>query len=112
MVQLDDDGTGERVLYAADGEVLEHYLFGLLGDDIRDDLDLPYLDLPTAEADTADRYCLGPLRERFAHAVQRQRARRRGALSHFLGHSLDNLRRSYLDEWGAPLLRGGRYAVR
>ena len=30
LVQLADDGTSERVLYAADGEVLECYLFGLL----------------------------------------------------------------------------------
>lgn len=30
LVQLADDGTSERVLYAADRVVLERYLFGLL----------------------------------------------------------------------------------
>lgn len=123
LVQLDDDGTSERVLYAADGEVLERYLFGLLGDDIRDDLDLPYLDLPADEADTADGYRLGALDHgsRTLFRGSEPVAAAPGelssltalvSLSHFLGHSLDDLRRSYLDERGAPLLRGGRYAAR
>ena len=121
LVQLTDDGTSERVLYAADGEVLESYLFGLLGDDIRDDLDLPYLDLPAAEADIADGYRLGPL-DNGSRTLFRGSGPVAAApgelssvaalvpLSHFLGLSLGDLRRSYLDEQGAPLLRDGRYA--
>lgn len=124
LLQLAEDGTRERVLYAADAEVLERYLFGLvLGDDIRDDVDLPYLDLPSGEADTADGYRLGP-------AVTGSRTLYRGTepvaaapggraslaalvpLSHFLGCTLADLRRSYLNEHGAPLLAGGRYSRR
>lgn len=121
LVQLDDDGTSERVLYAADAEVLERYLFGLLGDDIRDDLDLPYLDLPADEADTAHGYRLGAV-DNGSRTLFRGREPVAAApgelsslatlvpLSHFLGLTLGDLRRSYLDEQGAPLLRAGRYA--
>ncbi|CAN5732788.1 hypothetical protein BH09ACT8_BH09ACT8_58710 [soil metagenome] len=123
LMQLADDGTSERVLYAADREVLERYLFGLLGDDIRDDLDLPYLDLPAGEADTADAYHLGPFEagSRTLFRGSEPVAAAPGELtsvaalvplSHLLALSLADVRRSYLDEQGAPLLRAGRYAGR
>jgi hypothetical protein len=121
LVQLADGGTSERVLYAAAGEVLECYLFGLLGDDIRDDLDLPYLDLPANEADTADGYRLGPFEagSRTLFRGSEPVAAAPGELtsvaalvplSHLLALSLADVRRSYLDEQGAPLLRAGKYA--
>ncbi|MCV7136594.1 hypothetical protein H7J06_26865 [Mycobacterium hodleri] len=123
LVQLADDGTSERVLYAADRVVLERYLFGLLGDDIRDDLDLPFLDLPAGEANTADGYHLGPFQagSRTLFRGSEPVAAAPGELtsvaalvplSHLLALSLADVRRSYLDEQGAPLLRSGRYAGR
>ncbi|WP_233165214.1 Imm61 family immunity protein [Mycobacterium sp. AT1] len=123
LLELVDDGTRERVLYAADGAVLERFMVGLLGDDIRDDLDLPFLTLPSAAADIADGYRLGP-------SANGSRTLFRGVepvaaapgestsvaalvpLSHFVGHTVEELRRSYLSERGEPLLSAGRYAGR
>lgn len=93
----------------------------MLGDDIRDDLDLPYLHLPASEADTPNGYRLGPLDNgsRTLFRGSKPVAAAPGELSslatlvplsQFLGLTLGDLRRSYLDEQGAPLLRAGRYA--
>jgi Immunity protein 61 len=123
LVELADDGSRERVLYAASGEVLERFVVGLLGDDIRDDLDLPYLELPSAAADIARGYRLGPLESgsrtmfRGMEPVAAAPGESTGVaalvpLSHFLGHNVDDLRRSYLSERGAPLLGAGGYAGR
>jgi hypothetical protein len=123
LVELIEDGTKERVLYAASGEVLERSLLGILGDDVRDDLDLPYLPLPAAADDAARGYRLGPLDNgsRTLFRGDEPVAAAPGdltslatlvPLSHFLGHSVSDLRRSYLDEHGAPLLRDGAYAGR
>lgn len=47
LTQADEDPDEERtVLFAAGREVLERFLFGLFGDDIREDLGLPFLELP------------------------------------------------------------------
>ncbi|KAA0093612.1 hypothetical protein CIW49_26495 [Mycolicibacterium sp. P1-18] len=111
----------ERVLYAASAEVLERFVMGLLGDDIRDDLDLPYLELPSAAADVARGYSLGPLESgsrtlfRGVEPVAAAPGLSTSVaalvpLSHFLGHTVDDLRRSYLSERGAPLLGAGGYA--
>lgn len=48
LTQADDDAEERTLLYAADREVLERFLYGVFGDDIRDDLGLPYLELPWA----------------------------------------------------------------
>lgn len=121
LMELADDGTRERVLYAAAGEVLERFIFGLLGDDVRDDLDLPYLRLPADGADIAPGYRLGPF-DKGSRTLFRGSQPVAAApgdltsvaalvpLSHFLRHPLSELRRSYLDEHGAPLLRDGTYA--
>ncbi|KQY09284.1 hypothetical protein ASD37_02160 [Mycobacterium sp. Root135] len=94
----------------------------MLGDDIRDDLDLPYLDLPAGATDTAGRYRVGPL-ENGSRTLFRGGDPVAAApgeltsltalvpLSHLLGRTVAELRRSYLDEHGMPLLRAGRYAV-
>jgi hypothetical protein len=50
--QADEDGVEHPVLFVGRIEVLERYLFG---DDIREDLDLPPLDLPWA----ADEFAVG-----------------------------------------------------
>lgn len=121
LLEVGDDGTRERVLYAASAEVLERFVMGLLGDDIRDDLDLPYLELPSAAADVARGYSLGPLESgsrtlfRGVEPVAAAPGLSTSVaalvpLSHFLGHTVDDLRRSYLSERGAPLLGAGGYA--
>lgn len=59
MIELADDGPGERVLYAANAMVMEYFVFAVLADDVRDDLDLPYLKLPVGRSDIAPGYQLG-----------------------------------------------------
>lgn len=122
LVQLADDGTSERVLYAADREVLERYLFGLFADDIREDIDLPLLELGWARDDLADGYQLSDM-------VRGYRTLRRTSgepvaaapdptlsllalvpLSNYLRWSIADLKRSFLNPAGVPLLRHGRYA--
>ncbi len=45
-------------LFVSDAGVLERHLISLLGEEIREDLDLPYLDLGFAESDLADGFAL------------------------------------------------------
>ncbi len=121
MFEMADDGPGERVLYAADATVMECFLFTVVGDDVRDDLDLPYLEFPSAAADLATGYRLGEV-VNGARTLFRSNAPVAAApgdraslsvlvlLSHCLGYSLAELKQSFLHQSGAPLLRGGRYA--
>lgn len=119
------DGEEESVLYAAGMAVMERYLVGVLADELREDLDLPYLELPWADArDLAAGYEITPLERGF------RVLRRSGGgppiaaardetlslvklvpLSHFLGWSVAELTRSFRDPAGAPFLVGGRYAT-
>jgi len=46
LLETDDDGAERLTLYAATVEVVERFLIGALGDEVRDDLDLPYLEMP------------------------------------------------------------------
>lgn len=120
--QTEDDTEERAMLFAADREVLERFLYGVFGDDIRDDLGLPYLELPwTAEA-LAPGYTLGEMDRGY-------RTLRRGSvplaaapdptlsllalvpLSHFLGMTAAALRAAFLAENGAPLLTGGAYST-
>ena len=49
-----DDGDDEQpLLFVADIELLERHLIGLFADDIREDLDLPFLDLRYGAGDLA-----------------------------------------------------------
>jgi hypothetical protein len=53
------DGDDEQpVLFVSDVGVLERYLIGMFGDDIREDLGLPELDFPWSADDLAQGYAL------------------------------------------------------
>lgn len=121
MFELTDDGPGERMLYAADATVMECFVFTVVGDDMRDDLDLSYLEFPSAPPDVAPHYRLGEVvngsrtlfrRDAPVAAAPGDRASLSALvlLSHCLGYSLAELKQSFLHQSGAPLLRGGRYA--
>jgi hypothetical protein len=94
----------------------------LFADDIREDLDLPLLDLPWGRGDLADGFELTDM-------VRGYRTLKRSGggpiaaapdpmlslialmpLSHYLGWAIADLKRSFLSPAGAPLLRHGRYA--
>lgn len=116
-----DEGT---VLIVASPKVVEHHLYSLFGDDIRDDLDLPYLQLGWAASDLARGYHLSTDTAGFHVLVHHRRGPVAAApdptlglltlvpLSHLLGLSAADLRHSFLAEDGAPLLRNGTYASR
>jgi hypothetical protein len=56
------DADAERpVLFVAEVDVLERYLVGLFADDIREDLDLPQLELNWRAEDLADGYELSEM---------------------------------------------------
>ncbi|MDP7739747.1 Imm61 family immunity protein [Mycobacterium paragordonae] len=109
-------------LFVSDAGVLERHLISLLGEEIREDLDLPYLDLAFAESDLADGFALddyvnghrvlrlndvGPV----AAAPDRQLSLvTLVPLSHFLSWTVADLKRSFLSLTGAPVLRGRFYA--
>lgn len=121
---LSVDGEEESVLFAAGMAVMERYLVGVLADELREDLGLPYLELPWTDArDLADGYEITALERGFrvlrrsggGPPIAAARDETIGLvklvpLSHFLGWSVDELTRSFRDPDGAPLLVGGRYA--
>lgn len=94
-----------------------------LSEEIREDLDLPYLDLGFAESDLADGFALddyvnghrvlrlndvGPV----AAAPDRQLSLvTLVPLSHFLSWTVAELKQSFLSVTGAPVLRGRCYAA-
>jgi hypothetical protein len=118
-----EGGDGEHaLLFVAEVDVLERHVVALFADDIREDLDLPLLDLPYGRGDLANGFQLSGM-------VRGYRTLRRAdggpvaaardetlsllalvPLSHFLRWSLTDLKRSFLSPEGKPLLRGGRYA--
>lgn len=122
LTQLADGDDESPVLFVARVEVLGHYLIGLFADDIREDLDLPYLDLPWAPGDLAPGYSLTDM----ARGYRTLRRAGQGPiaaapdptlslvslvpLSHLLGWSIADLKQSMLDAEGAPFLDQGRYA--
>ncbi|MBN3459774.1 hypothetical protein JNN96_37720 [Mycobacterium sp. DSM 3803] len=111
-------------LFAATTMCVERYLFAVLGDEIRDDLTLPYLQLPSSPSDLATGYRLGPM-ERGYRILSRVGHGPVAAapdpqlsfvtlvpLSHLLGLTVSAVKRAYLSEHGTPLLVDGRYADR
>ncbi|BBX30432.1 Imm61 family immunity protein [Mycolicibacterium alvei] len=123
-----DDRTGSQertIVFAADVGVAERCLYGLCGDDLRDDVGLPYLDLPFAEEDLAGGFDLTEVSGTYRllrHVTFGVRAAAPDSaagmatlvpLSHLLSISEDDVRRSFLSETGAPLLdASGRYGPR
>ncbi|MDZ4264987.1 MAG: Imm61 family immunity protein [Mycobacterium sp.] len=122
LTQADDDAEERTLLFAADREVLERFLYGMFGDDIRDDLGLPFLELPWGAADLAAGYTLGEM-DRGYRTLRRDDVPLAAApdptlsllalvpLSHFLGFPAAALKTSFLAEDGAPLLTGGAYSA-
>ena len=104
-------------------DVLERYLVGMFADDIREDLDLAHLDLPWGTSDLADGYELSAMVRGYRTLKCRGGDPIAAApdptlsvlalvpLSHYLRWSIPDLKRSFLNPAGAPLLRGGRWAA-
>lgn len=116
-----DSDIEEPILFAAEIAVLERYVFGILGDDIRDDLALDELRLPWTTKDVAPGYVLSgmdrgwrTLSRRGSGPIAASRDEtlslvRLVPLSQFLTLTVDEVKRSFLHEAGRPLLVDGRY---
>ena len=116
-------GGGEQfTLRASSMGVLERYLFGVLGDVIRDDEGLPILRSPWAESDVAVGYNLSPisedgfmtLRRADSTALAVAQGKTTGLLelvplSQYLRLNISELKDSFLSEDGAPLMSGESY---
>jgi hypothetical protein len=88
-------------LFVSDAGVLERHLISLLGEEIREDLDLPYLDLAFAESDLADGFAL----DDYVNGHRVLRLNDVGPVA-----AAPDLKRSFLSLTGAPVLRGRFYA--
>jgi hypothetical protein len=117
----DIDGDSRMLLYALNLDVVERHLFGLLGDEIRAQLDLPFLELPAAATDMAEGYSLGAPTKGFQTLVRTGAGPVAAApwpgptpgtlvpLSHMLDLRISELKQSFLHQDGEPLLEGSRY---
>jgi Immunity protein 61 len=118
----DDDGGEELALYAGEMDVVERFLIGVLADEVRDDLGLPYLELPWALDHTAPGYTVSEMSPRGYRTLSRADGSPIAAardvtlslvklvpLSQFMRYDLPALKHSFLDENGAPLLAQGAY---
>lgn len=124
LTQTDDGDDEQPLLFVADMKVLERYLIGLFADDIREDLDLPFLELAYATTDLAPGYILSDMVRGYRTLTHTGRGPVAAApdpmlslltlvpLSHLIGWSISELKRAFLNPAGSPLLRQGRYATR
>jgi len=120
LFEVDPEGPEESALFAANIDVLEHYLIPLLADDIRDDLELDYIDLPWRATDLNRNFALSTMRNGY-RTLTRDGSPVAAArdetislvklvpLSHFLTFDLPTLKRAFLNPEGAPLMVNGRY---
>jgi hypothetical protein len=114
LLEIDDHDTEHLTLHATAVAVLERFVVALLGDEIREDLGLPYLDLPWAPEHTAPGFVLSEMARGFrilSRVGAGPVAAARDAtlslvklvpLSQFMMLDLPALKRSFLDENGAP----------
>lgn len=122
LTQSDDDGE-RPLLFVAQLEVLERYLLGLFADDLRDDLELPYLTLPfTAEA-LAPGFELTDMVRGYRTLIRTGHGPVAAApdptlslvalvpLSHLLLWPADAVRAAFLHETGFPLMSEGRFSA-
>lgn len=122
LTEVDPNGVEHSDLYAAGMDTLERYLIGLLGDFLREDLDLPYLDMPWTAESVAPGYTLGPITRGFRTLSRADGSPAAAArdetlslvklvpLSHFMALDLETLKRAFINPAGAPLLTAdGRY---
>ncbi|MFN6548101.1 Imm61 family immunity protein [Mycolicibacterium nivoides] len=111
------------LLFAASTAILETFLFGLFGDDLRESVGLPPLELPWAVDDLAPGYTIAEQLSRGHRVLTRTGVGPIAAapdptlslltlvpLSHFLGLSVADLKQSFLNEAGRPLMSGRCYA--
>jgi hypothetical protein len=124
--EAEDDGDGDEHprLFVAEIGVLERYLVALFADDIRDDLDLPFLEMDWSIDAVAAGYHVSGIERGYRTLTRRGGEPVAAApdptlslltlvpLSHCLQWSIADLKRSFLNPAGVPLLRGGRYADR
>ncbi len=124
LTEAEDEADEHPLLYVADTGVLEKHLVALFADDIREDLDLPFLELEWSIDAVASGYQVSEIARGY-----RTLARGGGEpiaaapdptlslltlvpLSHYLQWSIADLKRSFLNPAGVPLLHRGRYAAR
>ena len=124
LTEAVDQDAERPVLFVAEVDVLEHYLVGLFADDIREDLDLPQLELGWSTEDLADGYELSDMVRGYRTLKRTSGGPIAAApdptlsllalvpLSHYLQWPIPDLKRSFLNPAGKPLLRAGRYAPR
>ncbi|MEW2484145.1 Imm61 family immunity protein [Mycobacterium sp. NPDC049093] len=124
LTQADDEtASGERpLLFVARIEVIERHLLGLLADDIRDDLGLPFLSLQWDADALAEGFELGDMVRGYRTLTRTGHGPLAAApdptlslvalvpLSHLLLWPIADLKASFLSETGAPLLHAGSYA--
>jgi hypothetical protein len=118
----DVDDVPQVELFVVDVMVLERYLYGMFGDVIREDLGLLFLELPCSADDWASGYELsatvrgyrtlsivggGPVAAAPDPTLSLVAL---VPLSHYLRWPIPDLKPSFLNSAGAPLLRHGRYA--
>jgi hypothetical protein len=120
----DIDGDRRMLLYALNLDVIERHLFALLGDDVRAQIDLPFLEFPAAPTDIAGGYSLGPPARGFHTLVKTGTGPIAAApwpgtslgtlvpLSHLLDLRISEIKQSFLHQDGEPLLDSGRYRRR
>lgn len=124
LTEVDPETGGQRpLLFVADIAVLERYMFGLLADEIREDLGLTFLALPTSRQWLAPGYTLGEMTGGYRTLARVGAGPVAAApdpilsmvalvpLSQFLRWSVSELRSAFLSESGAPMLRAGGYGT-
>jgi hypothetical protein len=111
----------ELLLFALNMDVVERHLFAIFGDFIREDLGLPYLELPWAPSDLAAGFTLGDMNRGYRTLTLDGRGPVAAArdetlslvalvpLSHLLVLDVGAVKSSFLDVDGRPLLDDGRY---
>jgi hypothetical protein len=122
LTRADDDDTEHPLLFVARVDVLERYLMGLFADDVREDLDLPLLELGWRREDLAGGYELSKMARGY-RTLKRTTGEPVAAapdptlsllalvpLSHYLRWSIPDLKASFLHPAGEPLLQGGQYS--
>lgn len=124
LTEAEDDGDEHPVLFVADIDVMEKHLIALFADDIRDDLDLPFLEMEWSIEAVAAGYQVSEIERGYRTLTRRGDEPIAAApdpivslltlvpLSHYLQWPIADLKRSFLNPAGVPLLRGGRYARR
>lgn len=123
LTQSDEDDGERPVLFVAQTQVLERYLLGLFADDLRDDLDLPFLPLPWTVNNLAPGFELTDLVRGYRTLIRTGHGPIAAApdptlslvtlvpLSRLLLWPAAAVKASFLSVTGEPLLRASGYAT-